>query len=216
MTMNVHVKICGIKRCDDAVLAEELGASAVGFVFYSESPRYIEPESARIISEVLGPFIARVGVFVNEDPAVVMKTVMTAGLTVVQLQGSEDPAYIRQLNEYSVTGKFGVIKSFRVGSDFHPEELRCYSTGAYLLDTCEKGRYGGTGKTFDWKRALPCSKYGKIILAGGITADNITEAIRIVKPWGVDVSSGVECEPGVKDHKKMKLFFETIQRECMG
>ena len=213
--MNVHVKICGITRCDDAVLAEELGASAVGFVFCPESSRYIEPEGARIISEALGPFIARVGVFVDENPAVVVETVTTAGLTVVQLNGSENPGYILQLIEYCATVKLGVIKAFRVGPDFDTVEFGRYSAGAYLLDTCEKGRYGGTGKTFDWERALPCRAYGKIILAGGLTADNINEAIRIVKPWGVDVSSGVEREPGIKDHEKMKLFFKKIQRECM-
>ncbi len=215
MKMNVHVKICGITRCDDAALAEELGASAIGFVFYPESPRYIEPEGARIISEALGPFIARVGVFVDEDPAVVMETVATAGLTVVQLHGSEDPGYIRQLSEYSTTRRLGVIKTFRVGPGFDTVECGRYSSGAYLLDACEKGRYGGTGKTFDWEHALNCSAYGKIILAGGLTADNITEAIRKVKPWGVDVSSGVEREPGIKDHDKMRLFIKTILRECM-
>ena len=217
LKMTVRVKICGITQCDDALLAEELGASAVGFMFYPQSPRYIKPEGARIISESLGPFIARVGVFVDEDPAVVAETAATAGLTAVQLHGSENTDYLRKLSEETCdrVPLPGIIKALRVGPDFDPEELRRCPADAYLLDAFEKGRYGGTGKTFDWECVLPCLHYGKIILAGGLAADNITEALRIVKPWGVDVSSGVELMPGIKDHKKMNMFFKTIQMECM-
>ena len=217
LKMTVRVKICGITQCDDALLAEELGASAVGFVFYPPSPRSIAPESARIISESLGPFIVRVGVFVDEDPSVVAETAAIAGLTAVQLHGSENTEYLLALRKeaHGLVSRLGIIKAFRVGPDFDPEELRHCPADAYLLDAFEKGRYGGTGKTFDWERVLPCLHYGKIILAGGLTADNITEALRIVKPWGVDVSSGVERMPGIKDHKKMKMFFKTIQMECM-
>ena len=217
LKMTVRVKICGITQCDDALLAEELGVSAVGFVFYPQSPRSIKPEDARFISESLGPFIARVGVFVDEDPTVVAETAAIAGLTTVQLHGSENPDYLRQLSveTHSRVPLLGIIKVFRVGPDFDPEELRRCPAGAYLLDAFEEGRYGGTGKTFDWERVLPCLHYGKIILAGGLTADNITEALRIVKPWGVDVSSGVERKPGIKDHGKMKMFFKKIQMESL-
>jgi phosphoribosylanthranilate isomerase len=203
--MSVHVKICGITRCEDALLAERLGAFAIGFVFYSGSPRYIEPEAAGAISRRLGPFIARIGVFVDEDPGTVRATVRAAGLTAVQLHGSESPAYVRDLDGITV------IKAFRVGDGFDPRVLTDYPVNLVLLDTAVKGVYGGTGKTFDWERALPCRKIGNIIIAGGLTAENVVEAVRITDPWGVDVSGGVESSPGVKDEVKMRYFFQRIQ-----
>lgn len=146
--MTVHVKICGITQCDDALLAEELGASAVGFVFYPQSPRYIKPEGARIISESLGPFITRVGVFVDENPTIVAETAAIAGLTAVQLHGSENMEYLLALRKeaHGLVSRLVIIKAFRVGPDFDPEELRRCPANAYLLDAFEKGRYGGTGK----------------------------------------------------------------------
>ena len=204
--MNVLVKICGITRADDALYAEELGASAVGFIFYPPSPRSITPADAGALSKALGPFIARVGVFVDETQEMVNDTIVSAGLTTVQLHGSESPEYIREIRGAKV------IKAFRVGADFDPEELGRYSVNAFLLDTFDKSGYGGTGKTFDWGRAVPCMRYGKVILAGGLDAENISSAVSEVSPWGVDVSSGVEREPGVKDHGKMKQFFDAIKR----
>ncbi len=205
--MNVQIKICGITRPDDALCAEKLGASAVGFVFYPPSPRSIDPEAAGKISGTLGPFIARVGVFVDEDPEVVMETARKARLTAVQLHGSESPEYVREL--YGLR----TIKAFRVDQEFNPGLLGNYDVDAYLLDTLDRNGYGGTGKTFDWELAVSCSRFGKIILAGGLNADNIIRAVRTVKPWGVDVSSGVERQPGEKDPVKMREFFDVIKRE---
>lgn len=207
--MSIHIKICGITHPDDALLSEKSGASAVGFIFYPPSPRYVEPAHAGLISDALGPFIARVGVFVDEDPVRVMETVKTAHLTAVQLHGSESPEYVKSLK--------GVqrIKSFRVGKDFDPEVLSRYDGVTFLLDTYDESGYGGTGKTFDWDCAIACKRYGRIILAGGLNKDTIGNAIRTVGPWGVDVSSGVEDRPGKKDPDKLKAFFDSIKRELI-
>ena len=206
--MKVHVKICGITRMEDALLAENLGASAVGFVFYRKSPRYILPERAGQISEKLGPFIARVGVFVDEEPDEVIKTFHTAGLTVVQLHCSEDAAYIDKLKADDIF----VIKAFRVTQDFDCRRLSGYDLNTFLLDTYDTGVcYGGTGKTFDWNIAGKCKKFGRIILAGGLNPSNVREAVETVNPWAVDVSSGVEESPGIKDPDKMRAFFDAVR-----
>lgn len=182
--MSVKVKICGITRLENALLAERLGAFAVGFVFYPESPRFIEPEVAGVISGSLGPFISRIGVFVDEDPGTVRAAVRDAGLTAVQLHGSESPAYTREL------GGITIIKAFRVRDGFDPGALGEYPADYFLLDAAVPGARGGTGRTFDWRLALPCRSYGRIILAGGLTAVNVCDAVMIAKPWGVDVSGG--------------------------
>ena len=220
--MNIKIKICGITRLEDALLAEILGASAVGFVSYHESPRYIKPEKAGFITGKLGPFIGRVGVFVDEEPSVVIKIAHTAHLTAVQLHGSEDPVYAKELKKYGINR---IIKAFRIDgvgkvgadkADFDCEKMREYDIDTFLLDTHDKGScFGGTGKTFDWEKVAECGKYGRIILAGGLNASNVQEAIRIVKPWAVDVSSGVEISspvknPGIKDPDKMKAFFTAV------
>jgi phosphoribosylanthranilate isomerase len=203
--MSVRIKICGITRREDALLAERLGAFAVGFVFYPGSPRYIEPEAAGAISQCLGTSIARIGVFVNEDPDTVIETACAAGLTAVQLHGSESPEYIRGL------GGVAVIKAFHIGDDFDPLALADYPVELFLLDTAVKGMYGGTGRTFDWGKTRTCRGFGNIIIAGGLTAENVGDAVRIADPWGVDVSGGVESSPGVKDEVKMSAFFRRIQ-----
>ena len=210
--MKKHVKICGITCAEDGLYAERLGASAIGFIFYPNSKRYIEPKTAGTISSALGPFIARVGVFVDEDLSIVMKTVAEAKLTAVQLHGSEDNGYIDRL--HGVT----VIKAFRVGSAFDCSVLEGFRADAFLLDTLVADEaYGGTGKTFDWDIAVKCKSYGRIILAGGLNADNIVDAVNTVSPWAVDVSSGVESAPGIKDHAKMKEFFDHFSTiDCNG
>ena len=209
--MSIHIKICGITHPEDALLSEKSGASAVGFVFYPPSPRYVEPETAGLISDALGPFIARVGLFVDEDPGRVMDTVKTAHLTAVQLHGSESPEYVKSIKGVHC------IKAFRVGKDFDPEVLGCYDGVTFLLDTYDESGYGGTGKTFNWDCATACKrkKFGRIILAGGLNKDNIGNAIRTVGPWGVDVSSGVEDRPGKKDPEKLLAFFDSIKRELI-
>ena len=209
--MRIHIKICGITNPDDALLSEKSGASAVGFIFYPHSPRVVEPETAGLISDALGPFIARVGVFVDEDPGRVMDIVKTAHLTAVQLHGSESPDYVKSIKGVHC------IKAFRVRKDFDPKVLGSYNSTTFLLDTYDESGYGGTGKTFDWDCASACKQkeYGRIILAGGLTKDNIRDAIRTVGPWGVDVSSGVEERPGKKDPEKLKAFFDSIKRELI-
>lgn len=204
--MPFPVKICGITRLEDALLVQRFGAFAVGFVFHRRSPRFIQPERAGEISRLLGPSIARVGVFVDEDYASVLDTVRTAGLTAVQLHGGEDAGYIRALRGIQV------IKAFRVGADFDPGLLGEFPADYFLLDTYVEGSHGGTGKTFDWALAAPCAAYGRIILAGGLRPGNVGEAIRKARPWGVDVSSGVERGPGIKDENTMSALFEATGR----
>ena len=202
--MKIQVKICGITRPEDGELAEDLGASAVGFVFFKKSPRYINPVRAGEISEKLGPFTARVGVFVDEELDTVKAIVETAHLTAVQLHGSEDPEYIKLLEGLTI------IKAIRVAHDFDCKGLELYDVNTFLLDTFTSNAYGGTGQTFDWHKANECSKYGRIIIAGGLDASNASEAVNIAQPWGVDISSGVESSPGIKDADKMREFFNVL------
>lgn len=208
MKTTQRIKICGITRVEDALAAEAAGAAAVGFVLYPKSPRYIEPEQIREITNRLGPFIAKVGVFVNETPETIRQICVHAGLTAVQLHGDESP---------EVCGSFGtmpVVKAFRVGDGFDPAILTDFPIQTYLLDTyVEGGCRGGTGKVFDWQIAKACNAYGRIILAGGITPANIAEAIGAAVPWGIDVSSGVESSPGVKDHDAIVALFDAV-KEC--
>ncbi len=204
---SLPIKICGITRLEDAFLAERLGAFAVGFIFYPKSSRYIAPETAGDITRSLGPEIERVGVFVDAALETVLDTVSAAGLSAVQLHGAESPEYVRELKGITI------IKAFRVGEDFHPGILSDYRTDFFLLDTYVPGNHGGTGKTFDWPRAQACHNYGRIILAGGLNTGNICEAVRIAAPWGVDISSGVESAPGIKDAEKMNALFHVMGRD---
>jgi phosphoribosylanthranilate isomerase len=203
--MNTHIKICGITRREDALEAERLGAFAVGFVFYPGSRRFIDPFQAGYISRSLSPSIERVGVFVDEAPEVIRETVRKANLTVVQLHGGEDPFSLRALEGIRI------IKAFRVDRYFDSIILSVYPADYFLLDTFVDGAQGGTGKTFDWTASLPCREQGKIILAGGLNEGNVQNALSIVRPWGVDVSSGVEVSPGIKDHEKMRAFFRAVK-----
>jgi phosphoribosylanthranilate isomerase len=201
------IKICGITRGEDALLAGELGAFAVGFIFYPKSPRYIAPETAGEISRRLGKSMLRVGVFVDAPIETVREIISTAGLSAVQLHGSESPEYAGMLRGILV------IKAFRVGENFDHRVLRSYRADFFLLDTLVPGNHGGTGKSFDWSRALPCREHGKIILAGGLHAGNVREAVRVALPWGIDVSSGVESAPGKKDAAKMNALFQVMEKD---
>jgi phosphoribosylanthranilate isomerase len=207
--MRCRIKICGITRMDDAIAAEDAGADAIGFVFHPSSPRYISPENAGLISRNIGPFMARIGVFVNTPIETIRAVCRNAILTGVQLHGEETPAMVRELQSF-----VPVIKAFRVGHGFMPEVLEQYGANAYLLDTFAEGTcYGGTGKTFDWNIVGACTRYGRILLAGGITNDNVVDALRIATPWGIDVSSGVEKSPGVKDKEKITSLMQTVFKE---
>jgi phosphoribosylanthranilate isomerase len=203
----VKVKICGITNIEDARMAVSLGADALGFNFYRKSPRYIEPAKAKAIIEALPPFISLVAIFVDEySPERVVRMTHAVGIGTVQLHGSESPAYAKHLSELRL------IKAFRVNEHFDPGEMTAYPASAFLLDAFEPGIPGGTGKGFNWDQAIEAKKYGRIILAGGLTAENVKEAICKVEPYAVDVCSGVEIDPGKKDLKRMEAFFAEVRR----
>jgi phosphoribosylanthranilate isomerase len=200
----MKVKICGITNIDDALCAAQLGTEALGFIFVQSSPRYIAPNNARKIIQALPPFVVPVGVFANLAYNEILKIIDQTGVACVQLHGEEAP---EQLAKYHVP----VYKSFRVDAGFNLEILRQYKGSAYLLDTKISGTPGGTGKTFDWEIAVKAKAYGRIILAGGLTPENILDAVKIVQPYAVDVNSGIEERPGKKDQTKMKLLFDKLK-----
>jgi len=197
----VKVKICGITSLDDARMAVDAGADALGFVFYDKSPRYINPVAAAKIIAKLPPFVQTVGLFVNEEVEQVNWTADFCGLDVVQLHGDESP-------EDCLEVKRRVIKVFRIQNIVSIEPLKKYQVSGYLLDAWCPDCYGGTGKTFNWEVAAAARQYGRIILAGGLSADNVAEALQAVQPYAVDVSSGVESAPGKKDAEKVKKFIK--------
>lgn len=201
----VKIKICGITNYEDAAAAVDAGADALGFVFFRESPRYITAEEAGRIIRRLPPFVATVGVFVNGTPAAMQETASIAGLTVVQLHGEETPETCQAISQ-----SWSVVKAFRVRSLESLDQFGQYKdhVSAFLLDTYTAGAYGGTGQLFNWDIALEAKQYGRIILAGGLTPENVGEAVRHVRPYAVDVSSGVEADRRKKDHPRMKQFIE--------
>lgn len=196
----VKVKICGITNPDDALAAVDAGADALGFVFFKDSPRHIRPAEAGRIIRQLPPFVVTVGVVVNETAETIAAMAAEAGVDCIQLHGDESPALCNSFRR--------VIKAVRVASpdSLGPIESCRGLVSAFLLDTFTPGAMGGTGRTFNWDIAAEAKQYGPIILAGGLTPDNVAEAIRHVRPYGVDVSSGVEREKGKKDHDKVSLF----------
>ncbi|OOP56633.1 MAG: N-(5'-phosphoribosyl)anthranilate isomerase [Candidatus Brocadia carolinensis] len=195
----MRVKICGITNSEDAQAAVELGADALGFVF-ARSSRQVTKEQARDIIEKLPPFVSPVGVFVDEKVETVKDICNFCGIHTIQLHGNEDPLYIHDLKG------FKIIKAFRIKEE---DDLMClsyYKPHAFLLDSYVKGVMGGTGMAFNWEIAQQAHNYGNIILSGGLTPENITEAVRMVRPYAVDVSSGVEASPGKKSRELMKQF----------
>lgn len=196
----VKVKICGITNREDALEAVDAGADALGFVFYKGSPRYISPDVAKDIIKSIPPFVTTVGVFVDERGEEIERTMRYAAMDVAQLHGHETP-------EACPTGK-RVIKAIRVKELIDLEPLKHYRVSAFLLDTYTPESLGGTGQIFNWDIALAAKEFGRIILAGGLNPDNVEKAVRWVRPYAVDVSSGVEEEKGKKDHKKIRLFIE--------
>jgi phosphoribosylanthranilate isomerase len=195
----VKVKICGITSLEDALLSIEAGADALGFVFFQGSPRYISPEQASGIIRNLPPFVKTVGLFVNEEPAIVNSVADQCLLDLVQLHGEESPDYCAVINRR-------VIKAFRVRDSSSIDTLDNYRVAACLLDAWSPTAHGGTGQTFNWEIASAAAAQRPVILAGGLTPDNVAEAVRRVQPYAVDVSSGVECSPGHKDAEKIRKF----------
>jgi phosphoribosylanthranilate isomerase len=203
----VKVKICGITNWADARCACEAGADFLGFNFYRESPRYISPARARRIVKRLPRGVTAVGVFVNETGEVLRDTARRVGLRFLQLHGDESPALIADLRR-----SFAVVKAVPVRKSFRPSELGKFkAASAILLDGFDPRFRGGTGKTFDWSRAgKPSNLRNRIFLAGGITAENVCEAIAIAKPYAIDVCSGVEAAPGKKDRAKIKALMSAV------
>jgi phosphoribosylanthranilate isomerase len=197
------VKICGITRAEDAMAAVEAGAHALGFVFWPDSPRFVEPDRARAIVAELPPFVTPVGVFVNQTVEHVFGVAATVGLGAVQLHGDERPADAARLAR-------PVIKAIPVGvsDDADLEEWPARVT--LLLDVHDPVKRGGTGRTIDWSVAAAIAARRRSILAGGLTVENVGEAIRRVRPFGIDVSSGVELSPGVKDHGRLRALFQAV------
>ena len=200
----VKVKICGITNLEDAFVAAKAGADALGFVFFHKSPRHIFPEQAAGIISRLPPFVQTVGLFVNEDLATVNATADLCGLDLVQLHGEETPEYCHLVNRR-------VIKAFRVKAMTSLADMKNYRVAASLLDAWSPTAHGGTGKTFNWEIAAAAVSSERIILAGGLTPENVGGAIVAVKPYAVDVSSGVESAPGKKDAELIQRFFRSIR-----
>jgi len=205
--MPTRVKICGITTWADARLSVDLGASALGFNFYPPSPRAISPAGAWNIIRRLPPFVEAVGVFVNWPPLVVDALARALRLGSVQLHGSESPEEVAELGH-----RHRVIKAVQVGRGFRLASLSKYrGADALLLDGFSQDLHGGTGRTVDWKLARAARRFAPIVLAGGLVPENIGEAVRVARPYAVDVASGVEAQPGKKDPAKLRALFEALQ-----
>ncbi len=204
-----RVKICGITNEEDALAAVKFGADALGFNFYTKSPRYISPDKARQIIEKLPEKILIVGVFVNEALEKTKEIAETVKLDAIQLHGDETPDFVRKLKSKT---DLEVIKAFRVSPDFEPEKIVEYGADAVLLDAYSPNEYGGTGKTFDWEIAKRTQKiFPKMYLAGGLSAENISGVILEIKPFAVDACSSLEKEKGVKDLQKLERFLSAVK-----
>lgn len=202
----VCVKICGITNVEDALAAVEAGADALGFVFYPPSPRYVAPERVRAIVDRLPPFVTTVGLFVDGSVQTINDIAARCGLDRLQLHGDESPEFCAMVER-------PVIKAFRIKAANSLVRLPDYKVSAYLLDAYVEGALpGGTGASFAWELAVQAKPYGPLILAGGLTPENVETAIRQVSPYGVDVSTGVERAPGLKDHAKVRRFIARAKR----
>lgn len=195
----MFVKICGITNIEDALAAAHSGADALGFNFYQKSLRYVDPQRAGNIIRELPPFVTAVGLFVNEDPGRVEDISGMCGLDILQFHGDETPDYCAGFSRR-------VIKAFRIRSREDVDYLRAYRVSACLLDAYSEGAYGGTGRTFNWGLAAEAKGMGRVMLAGGLTPDNVAEAVAAVGPYAVDVASGVESVPGKKDRRMVEEF----------
>ena len=204
--MPVKVKICGLTNLPDGLAATEAGAEALGFVFCDQSPRRVTVEAAAAIIRALPPFIVKVGVFVNAPEDLVFRAIGQCALNLLQFHGDESPEYCLQFGLMS-------MKAFRVRDAQSLQGLADYKTDAWLLDAYAPDKVGGTGQQFNWDLALETQKLGRpIFLAGGLTPENVAEAVRRVRPYAVDVSSGVETAPGKKDDAKVRAFIQAAKQ----
>jgi len=204
----LRVKICGITRLEDAQLAAELGAWALGFILWEPSKRYVDPGVAAGIARVMRRKIDLVGVFVNQPLDEIAGLADALGLTHVQLHGDEGPSFCSAVAQR--TGA-KVIKAARIGHAADLRDLDRFHTDFHLLDTGKAGQYGGTGATWDHQLAANRRNTIPLILSGGLTADNVADGIAALKPYAVDVASGVEAAPGVKDFEKLAAFFAAVE-----
>jgi phosphoribosylanthranilate isomerase len=208
--MQTKVKICGLTSVADALAAAGAGADLIGMMFYEGSPRHITLAQAVEISRALPPFVLRVGVFVNPDEALVSRAIAECGLNLLQFHGDEPSEFCTQFGLMS-------LKAIRVKDAASIAELETYQTDGFLLDAYSKAGLGGTGERFNWEMAEDAKKFGKpIFLAGGLTPENVAEAVRQVQPFAVDVSSGVESAPGQKDPVRMRAFIQAVRRVGRG
>jgi len=206
--MKTQVKICGITSVADGLAAAEAGADMIGLNFYEGSPRHVTLAAAAEIARALPPFVLRVGVFVNPDEALVTRAIAECGLNLLQFHGDETSDFCTQFGLMSV-------KAVRVRDAESLKTLENFHTEAFLLDACSPGALGGTGEKFNWELAVAAQKFGKpIFLAGGLTPENVADAVRLVKPFAVDVSSGVESAPGKKDAAKVRAFIAAVRAAC--
>lgn len=197
------VKICGITRLEDAQAAVTCGAHAIGFVFWPKSPRVVDVDLASRIRSALPPAISAIGVFVDQSVDEVNDIAKRVGLSAVQLHGSEDVKYAASMTR-------PVVKALAIGGDESPVLSQWPTSVTVLLDVHDPVRRGGTGKVIDWAVASRFAGQRQIILAGGLTPENVSDAIARVQPYGIDVSSGVEVSPGIKDHERLKALFEAV------
>jgi phosphoribosylanthranilate isomerase len=200
----MKIKICGITNKHDALNAIALNIHAIGFIFHKHSPRYVSPETLESFMLDIPPFISTVGVFVNSTHEEIMDTVRRCKLNTIQLHGDESPEFCMQFD-------LPIIKAFRIKEESDLKSIPQYKgiVNGYLLDTKVENIHGGTGKTFDWGLAIEAKLYDiPLILSGGINAENVGKAIKMVQPYAIDLSSGVEKEPGIKDYQKIKNLIQ--------
>jgi len=198
------IKICGITNLEDALIACKLGADVLGFIFSPKSQRQIAPDRAEQIISKIPPFIKSVGVFVNQSTEDIKKLQKRCGFDVIQLHGNESPTFCNSFKQK-------VIKAIHIEDKSDLFKMTEYKVSAFVLDTKVKGMFGGTGKTFDWQLAIEAKKLGPVILSGGLTPENVAEAIGKVEPYAVDVATGVEVQPGIKDPDKLQAFIESAK-----
>ena len=202
----VKTKICGVQTLEEAQASVDAGADALGFNFWPQSARFIEPHAAREVINGLSPIVCTVGVFVNEEANRIVDIASELGLSAVQLHGDESPEFCDSL------GSIKTVKAIRVGQDFDLSLIENYRVDMVLLDSSIEGSYGGTGRRFDWRIAIEAKRLAPIILAGGLTTENVWDAVTHVRPAAIDVCSGVETEPGRKDLDKLRRFMAVVAR----
>ena len=208
----IRIKMCGTTSLADAQAAVDAGVDALGFIFYEKSARNIDSENARIIIEHLPPFVDTVGVFVDREREEVEEIIRYCGLGFAQLHGQESPKYCERLARFAAPCQ--VLKALRVGEHLRKEDVAPYHehVRGFVLDTYQKGMVGGTGRSFDWSLIDRLGLKKTCILAGGLDADNVSQAIQAARPYGLDVNSGVEKRPGIKDHTLIRAFMDKVRQ----